>query len=473
MPTILELFKNKELTFSGTTADGLVDSKSQENRGGVGASISNYVEQETTGVRVKSLVDINNPLIYGNQAVRIAQRTTSDKDAMTEGLLTGGGGGLGLNKAIGKARDAVNSFLGIPVTLLPSRMGLEKGDEVGKSRGAGKPKAIADVKSNEAYTRETWGKNGTGLGALLKASGGNPSTLATQAVGGALNAGKDALRGAIFGKPGKLPNNLGNVPERREYFGTKKGETEGHYSTEVKDKKDGRVMTNMGIMENAPVVPIIQSDTSGLALFNRAEAQDDDTQVPFWIQGIEEEESDRQFFRATVTGLSETSTPTWSGNKFIGNPYNYYTYDGVERAITFNLNLYCMNQPELIMCWDRLKYLTSKTYPKITDGGIVNPPFILFQLGDLYNERTGFIESLTYTMPDMGTWEIDTKGIRLPKFVDVSMTIKLLETPGSEERLYDYRGSVEGVGSPEPKGIQPFNATPITAPALSFGRFGG
>ena len=132
-----------------------------------------------------------------------------------------------------------------------------------------------------------------------------------------------------------------------------------------------------------------------------------------------------------------------------------------------------MNQPELIMCWDRLKYLTSKTYPKITDGGIVNPPFILFQLGDLYNERTGFIESLTYTMPDMGTWEIDTKGIRLPKFVDVSMTIKLLETPGSEERLYDYRGSVEGVGSPEPKGIQPFNATPITAPALSFGRFGG
>ena len=50
MPTILELFKNKELTFSGTTADGLVDSKSQENRGGVGASISNYVEQETTGM---------------------------------------------------------------------------------------------------------------------------------------------------------------------------------------------------------------------------------------------------------------------------------------------------------------------------------------------------------------------------------------------------------------------------------------
>ena len=74
MPTILELFKNKELTFSGTTADGLVDSKSQENRGGVGASISNYVEQETTGIRVKSLVDIKkeNDLIPNqNQVSRL------------------------------------------------------------------------------------------------------------------------------------------------------------------------------------------------------------------------------------------------------------------------------------------------------------------------------------------------------------------------------------------------------------------
>jgi hypothetical protein len=468
MPTILELFKNKELTFSGTTADGLVDSKSQENRGGVGASISNYVEQETTGIRVKSLVDINNPLIYGNQAVRIAQRTTSDKDAMTEGLLTGGGGGLGLNKAIGKARDAVNSFLGIPVTLLPSRMGLEKGDEVGKSRGAGKPKAIADVPSNQAYTRETWGKNGTGLGALLKASGGNPSTMAKQAVGGALNAGKDALRGAIFGKPGKLPNNLGSIPIYRSYSDNPKdvneGATEGNYSKTPGLKSDfdtGDVNARLGIGMNAPT-DTIGSNTSATSLYQvpTAVPTTDSPEIPFWIQGVEEEESDRQFFRATITGLSESSTPAWSGNKFIGNPYNYYTYDGVERAITFNLNLYCMNQPELIMCWDRLKYLTSKTYPKITDGGIVNPPFIIFQLGDLYKERHGFIESLTYTMPDMGTWEVYKDGLRLPKFIDVSATIKLLETPGAELQLYDFNGEI--AGSAVKSLTRPVNESPRT-----------
>jgi len=81
MPTIEELFKNKELNFpGGTTADGLVDSSAQENRGGFKQQVKNFAEQELSGVRVKSLVELNNPLIYGNQATRIAKRSTPDKD---------------------------------------------------------------------------------------------------------------------------------------------------------------------------------------------------------------------------------------------------------------------------------------------------------------------------------------------------------------------------------------------------------
>ena len=75
MPTIEELFKNKELNFpGGTTADGLVDSSAQENRGGFKQQVKNFAEQELSGVRVKSLVELNNPLIYGNQATRIVPR---------------------------------------------------------------------------------------------------------------------------------------------------------------------------------------------------------------------------------------------------------------------------------------------------------------------------------------------------------------------------------------------------------------
>jgi hypothetical protein len=100
MPTILELFKE-------SPQDKAVNSAANESKGGFKQDVTNFVQQELNGIRKSSLVDINNPLIYGNQAVRIAQRTTPDKDDMTAGIVEGATGGLGLNKVIGKARDAV------------------------------------------------------------------------------------------------------------------------------------------------------------------------------------------------------------------------------------------------------------------------------------------------------------------------------------------------------------------------------
>ena len=461
MPTILELFENKELNFpGGSTADGLVDSSAEENRGGFKQQVKNFAQQELTGIRVKSLVEVNNPLIYGNQATRIAQRTTPDKDDMLSNIGTPeSAGGLNLNKVIGKARDAVNGALGIPETLLPSRVvELKKDPKKGSIDFSKNP-------TNEAITRESYGKNGTGLGALLKSSGGNPSTLGKQAVGGAIGAVKKGLRGAIFGKPGELPSAAGNVPVREEYFGINDSDKSGTYSEKHKEKKDGDFKTRMGIEGESKVDHKLNPPS-----FNVPEGQDDKTQVPFWIQGVTDDESDRMYFRVAISGLSETVTPTWTGNKFIGNPHSYYIYEGVERAVTFNMNIYCMNQTELLESWDKLKYLTSKVYPTYGEQDVINAPFIKFQLGDMYVERNAFIESLTYTVPDTGTWEIDTVGIRLPKFIDVSMTIKLLETPGVEERLYDYRGKVKTTNAGiQPAGIQPLSTSPITAPSIPSG----
>lgn len=471
MPTILELFENKELNFpGGSTADGLVDSSAEENRGGFKQQVKNFAQQELNGIRVKSLVEVNNPLIYGNQATRIAQRTTPDKDDMLSNIDTPeSAGGLNLNKVIGKARDAVNGALGIPETLLPSRVvELKKDPKKGSIDFSKNP-------TNEAITRESYGKNGTGLGALLKSSGGNPSTLGKQVVGGAIGAAKKGLRGAIFGKSGKLPTNVPEVTKNVSYFGINESDKSGTYSKQYKDGKiEGEPLKElfpkrMGIgMDENPKVDHKLNPPS----FNVPENQDDDTQVPFWIQGVTDEEEDRMYFRVAISGLSETVTPTWTGNKFIGNPHSYYIYEGVERAITFNMNIYCMNQTELLESWDKLKYLTSKVYPTYGEQDVINAPFIKFQLGDMYNSRNAFIESLTYTVPDTGTWEIDTKGSRLPKFIDVSMTIKLLETPGVEESLYDYRGTVEAVGTNlSSRGIQSFGSEPISAPTLppSFG----
>ena len=521
MPTILELFESKELNFpGGTTADGLVDSSAEENRGGFKQQVKNFVQQETTGIRIKSLVDVNNPLIYGNQAVRIAQRTTPDKDAMLESVLGKDTGG-GLNSIIGKARDAVNSVLGIPETPLPSRVIALDGKQKAIKDSDVTPINMEKHLTNIPITKAGYGKNGSALGALLKASAGNPSTLGKQALGGGIGMAKDKLRGALFGKPRTIGDAIGDNnglnleyhnentytqvmtdtsrANARDIFneGGEQGDTpipfanqslekldlslvspifgldrkksdgkfgKGKYALELKqgkdiiktpsgyspDKKYSDLDANKGsfdwIESTSWIGGSSLADSNGKYQIGKQEKTKSELEkydlVPFWIAGLDSTKA--LFFRCVVSGLSETTSPQWQGSKFIGNPYNYYTYDGVERAVTFNFNVYCTSAYELSSNWEKITSLTRKTYPNIKDN-ISNPPFITFRIGDMYNGKVGFIESLTYTFPDNGTWETTLEGQKLPKFIDVALTIKLVEMPGSEHSLYSYLKSEEAV----------------------------
>ena len=64
-------------------------------------------------------------------------------------------------------------------------------------------------------------------------------------------------------------------------------------------------------------------------------------------------------------------------------------------------------QQELVNNWEKLKFLTYLCYPTGYEGGMgyVIPPFIKFTLGNMYDNKDGFIESLSYTVPDTSTWE--------------------------------------------------------------------
>ena len=68
-------------------------------------------------------------------------------------------------------------------------------------------------------------------------------------------------------------------------------------------------------------------------------------------------------FRGTITGLSETISPSWDSAKFSGNPFDFYTYTGVSRNVTFNFTVYPMNAYELVNNWTKLGFLTSLCYP--------------------------------------------------------------------------------------------------------------
>jgi hypothetical protein len=112
-------------------------------------------------------------------------------------------------------------------------------------------------------------------------------------------------------------------------------------------------------------------------------------------------------------------------------------FDGVERSVSFNIKLFATSPSVLLSMWERLKLLTAYSYPTIANG-LSTPPIIEFRLGSIYVGKTGFIETLTYTIPDESNWETNGELGYLPKTIDVSLTVKFIEQQGSEDRLYDF-----------------------------------
>lgn len=191
-------------------------------------------------------------------------------------------------------------------------------------------------------------------------------------------------------------------------------------------------------------------------------------------------------FRATISGLSETFSPSWDSGKFIGSPFNYYTYSGIERSVSFNFKTYSLNAMEHKKAWDKLNFLSGLTYPADYYGNsAIKSPLIQFTLGDMYNKKAGFIESLSYTIDDTTPWQVmdneithlDKKaqitsgllygkpkgiaqnpsaneikmkekenmaGYRLPTIVDVGITVKFVEnrnetgTEDGKRKLYTF-----------------------------------
>ena len=496
MPSIIELFKNKELLFPGGSSA----------QGSVKKDTETFIEQETSGIRIKSLVDVNNPLIYGNEATRIANRSTSDVEEMTSdvGGSTGDGGLIG--GKIKKARDFVNDKLGVPTNAIPTRL-------IGK-------KEFKAGKSTDPVTLDSYGDNGTLVGKFLKdTGGGNPTTIGKQALGKGLGVAKDVIRGALFGEGAGDASNGANLTyavestsndntyssvrqadrivttlkelEKNTKLGGTKKEPGIKLQTVspiygIKRKEGDRVgrtygMQGLGFNKHDPtskdktksgIEPYTKSDgPQNLVIkdyklgkgdgINTVSPSDDYTMednafmkvgsadpikdfIPLWFKKIGAEKP--VVFRATISGLTETSTPSWSGNKFVGNPYSFHIYDGVERSLAFNIKLMAASPIELGIIWEKLKILTSYTYPTI-GAGLTTPPIITFRLGDMYVDREVLVDSLTYTIPDESNWEIDGSIGYLPKTIDVALSMKFIEGTGAEDRLYDMEISKEAVAA--------------------------
>jgi hypothetical protein len=165
-------------------------------------------------------------------------------------------------------------------------------------------------------------------------------------------------------------------------------------------------------------------------------------------------------FRASIKGLTESSTANWEELQFIGRADKVYSYGGFNRNLSFSISI-CINSIiELAPTWKRVNYLTTLVKPanytvaKFHDAALnrsvtnrfMIPPMVMLTLGDMYKEQPILINSITVTVPDDATWEttnqfnseqweylssyIKASGVlygQLPKQVEIGLGLVLLE----------------------------------------------
>lgn len=147
-------------------------------------------------------------------------------------------------------------------------------------------------------------------------------------------------------------------------------------------------------------------------------------------------------FRALLTGLSENFQPGWDKVSIMGRPEGAYIYTSFERSVSFSLRVAALSRAEMIPIWRKLNYLASYTMPEYNSASKVSGPFMRLTIGDMFKRTPGFIESLSYTVPDDISWEINDDGklYQMPTVMDVSVTYTIIADKRPQYKGTTYTG---------------------------------
>ena len=130
-------------------------------------------------------------------------------------------------------------------------------------------------------------------------------------------------------------------------------------------------------------------------------------------------------FRAILEGISDSISPEYGEERYIGRPDKVYVYQGADRNISFGFSIYPKTKQELPVLMEKLNYLVGLCYPSYTEGERMKTPFISLTLGDMFNRAPGVLSSLNITVEDNSTWEIDD-GLQFPHYIKAQCEFKYI-----------------------------------------------
>ena len=77
--------------------------------------------------------------------------------------------------------------------------------------------------------------------------------------------------------------------------------------------------------------------------------------MPFYFKDLKD--NTLIHFRAYVDGISDTISPSWSGQNYIGRSEPVYTYSNSEREIAFTLKLFAQTKDEFNAIYKKMDFV--------------------------------------------------------------------------------------------------------------------
>lgn len=133
-------------------------------------------------------------------------------------------------------------------------------------------------------------------------------------------------------------------------------------------------------------------------------------------------------FRAFINSFNDSYTGNWNTVKYVGRGDNFYSYGGFDRKISFDFTVAVQSKPELIPVFQKLNYLASTLAPDYSAGGFMRGNLIRLTMGGYLNRTYGFLDSLTFNIPQESPYEIaidkdgnyDNTVAQLPHIINVN-----------------------------------------------------
>lgn len=160
--------------------------------------------------------------------------------------------------------------------------------------------------------------------------------------------------------------------------------------------------------------------------------------IKFVFEAIENSEPSKSFaifFRAMLSGFSDTNQASINSFKYLGRGEDFYTYQGFSRGISFSFKIGIQSEQEFRSTYAKVNHLISQVYPDYSESsGIMRAPIIRLTIGDYLYRVAGMLENVNITIDDNSTWDINTKldGTRadrkqLPQVINVQCSFKPIQ----------------------------------------------